>query len=415
MAIHKFGVGSLWRLVVLAVTVAACDDTFEPIRPSDLAFSVFGYLDASADTQWIRVMPIRALKVTSPEPLDATVAVEEVGTGRIMQLEDSVFDFAPPFDWHLGAGGDYLHNFWTVEDIAPGATYRFVATRAGKEPAEAVVDIPHDYEVEVAIKQRRSGDDTDSLRITGLKHLAFVRIVKTFDDRCQTLGGLPEHGVLRQPIEMDSVANDTWVAAVTKSGLAPRATGCPPPDVVKWELWIMGSGAAWPTGGYDPSALGEASLTSNISHAVGFLGGVLTKLIPYGDCAFRSQGAPVPDFCRLRYDGETATLIGSVTAADGGALNRLAEVRLSELGQDPARIRTAHSGLPGEFVLGALQPGIPHILEAYPPQLVVDDSLYVNIYRPYTDTLTFLPGQRMEYEIRFERLAARSDQPPGSR
>jgi len=384
--------------------VAACDDTFEPIKPSDLAFSVFGYLDAGVDTQWVRVMPVRDLKVTTQEPLDATVTVEELGTGRIIALRDSLFDFSPPFDWHLGSEGIYLHNFWTTERIEAGATYRFTAIREGTEPSEAIVQTPPDYDVEVWINQQRyAWEDADSLRITGLKHLAFLRMLLTFHANCPPW---PDTGTLRVPVEAHAAEDGVWVAAIRKSGMSPQAPGCAAPVVDKWDLWMMGSEAPWPSGGMDPSVLGD-SIFSNISHAVGFLGGVFTKLIPYEDCKYRSDGAPVPHFCRLRYDRETATLIGSLSAVVGGTYKNPAEVRLTELNQDPARIRTVRGRLPGEFVIGALRPGIPHVLEAYPPQLVVDDTLYVSIYRPYTDTLTFLPGERLEYEIRFERL------PPG--
>jgi hypothetical protein len=73
---------SLAASLCVAAVVAACDDSFEPIEPSELAFSVFGYLDASAGTQWLRVMPIRPVKVTSQDTLAATVTLEHLGTGR---------------------------------------------------------------------------------------------------------------------------------------------------------------------------------------------------------------------------------------------------------------------------------------------------------------------------------------------
>ena len=45
----------------------ACDQAFEPLAPGRQALvSVFGYLNPSADTQWIRVMPIRPLKTAKP-------------------------------------------------------------------------------------------------------------------------------------------------------------------------------------------------------------------------------------------------------------------------------------------------------------------------------------------------------------
>jgi len=51
------------RSVTLALLVlgvgSGCEDTFEPYKSSDRHFSIFGYLNAAADTQWIRVAPIR--------------------------------------------------------------------------------------------------------------------------------------------------------------------------------------------------------------------------------------------------------------------------------------------------------------------------------------------------------------------
>jgi len=44
--------------------------------------SVFGALDASADTQWIRVTPLRHTVLASPDPLGSTVTLERAGTGK---------------------------------------------------------------------------------------------------------------------------------------------------------------------------------------------------------------------------------------------------------------------------------------------------------------------------------------------
>jgi hypothetical protein len=138
---------------------------------------------------------------------------------------------------------------------------------------------------------------------------------------------------------------------------------------------------------------------------VGFLGGVLTKVIPYEECQFVSAGAPVPDYCRLRYTPETATLSGSVrdSGCRGGPLDS-ARVRLREMDRDPARIRTAFSTRAGEFLIGALEPGIPHFLEAQAAPVIVNGEP-IEAYGTYTDTLTFLPGQRVAHDIRLVRLA----------
>ncbi|HEX6071199.1 MAG TPA: hypothetical protein VFZ18_15305, partial [Longimicrobiaceae bacterium] len=131
-------------LALLLVT--ACDDTFTPIEASALRYSLYGYLDASADTQWIRVSPVRPLAITSPEPLEERVTLEHLGTGRIVELRDSVFR-QQALDPDLGSATFYVHNFWTTEPIAPGATYRLTVTKTGGPTAETLIEVPPEYDM----------------------------------------------------------------------------------------------------------------------------------------------------------------------------------------------------------------------------------------------------------------------------
>lgn len=396
--------------------MAACDESFAPIAPSELAFSVFGYLDASADTQWIRVMPIRALKTTTPDPFPATVTLEHLGTGQIIELRDSLFTFAPVLAPDFGADGVFLHNFWTLEPIEPGAAYRFSVRREGEEPAEAIVEIPLDYDVEVAIRQGSGPVATDTLVTTGVKYLPFITATTRFYDDCGS-------GESRGMYNGRSTVGDAYRISILKPAVTPRFQ-CGLPLVENRDLFIVGSEAAWPTGGFAPGALGEAGRSSNVTNAVGFLGGVFTKVIPYEDCTFQSSGAPVPPYCRLRYNPQTATVTGTVreTLCGDGPLDSTT-VRLTEMGQDPARVRTILSGETGTFVIGALEPGIPHVLRARAPQVPTDSvfdlrtfsyvyTAWADVHTVPTDTLTFLPGQQVEYDIDLERLTPCTQPPP---
>ena len=160
---------------------SACDDTFSPIEPSDVQFSIFGFLDASADTQWVRVMSLRPVLITEPGPLGAVVSIENIITGRVVELRDSVFRFAANPD--VGSDGVYLHNYWTTDVIEPGAAYRFSAIAEEHEESSAVIEIPPDYSVEVWLAQQRP-QQRDLVRITGLEHLGWVLVVIHFRDAC---------------------------------------------------------------------------------------------------------------------------------------------------------------------------------------------------------------------------------------
>jgi hypothetical protein len=239
-------------------------------------------------------------------------------------------------------------------------------------------------------------------------HLPFVTATAHFYDQCgssvsrvQSAGRSADDGVHR--------------ITITKPQVTPRPT-CGLPLVEKWDLSIVGSGAAWPAGeGYAPEGLGDPGGASNVTNAVGFLGGVLTKVIPYEDCEFRSDGAPVPPYCLLRYGQETATVTGTVREPlCVGPLDSVT-VRLSELDRDPARVRTVLTTRAGEFVIGALEPGIPHALWVRARQVPVDSVFdtrvwryvyteWTDIHTLHTDTLTFMPGQRLAYAIQLARL-----------
>lgn len=126
--------------VLLTVTLAAgCDVPFDPFEENTIGpFSVFGYLDVAADTQWVRVMPIRQDLLADSAPIDAVVTLEHLGSGRVVTLRDSLFGFT-----NLGLDEvGYAHNFWTTEPIEPEAAYRLAAVRSDGATTTAVVEIP---------------------------------------------------------------------------------------------------------------------------------------------------------------------------------------------------------------------------------------------------------------------------------
>lgn len=385
--------------VLAGVLVGACDDAFSPIAPGEVHLSVFGYLDASADTQWVRVMPIRPLMPTVPDSLGVEVTLERLGTGRVIQLRDSVFQFSHYVDADLGSQGAYLHNFWTTERIEPGAGYRFLVRRNDGEPAEALVVIPDEYEVEVWLKQVYY--ETDYLRIAGVEHVPFVVAGAHFHDRC---------GSSVDSLRFDKRSGDgeAVLVPIRKEPVVPRE-GCGSPGIEKRELWVVGSEAEWPSGqAYSPQALAVPEGASNISNAVGFLGGVLTRVIPYEDCQFQGGGEAVPDHCKLRYGPESATLEGTVSEVrcGDGPIDSVT-VELRELDREPPavrRVRTTLSDRSGAFLIGALEAGVRYAFMARAKPEPDPFWGEVDIYTLQYDTLEFTPGEQAEYGVLLRRL-----------
>lgn len=384
-----------------AVGLAACDDSFEPIAPTHLQFSVFGYLDASADTQWIRVMPVRPLMVTSPDSFGATVTLEQVGTGRVVTLRDSVLRFSNHLHPGLGSDGVYLHNFWTTERIEAGAAYRFSARMDGREPSEAIVQIPREYDVEVWISQ--VSFEGDFLRLEGLKHVAFVSATESFYDRCGS-------GVHEASFTSRDPNGEIHMISVTRAEIPPREQ-CGAPTVDKRTLRAAGSEMAWPSGtGQSPSGLAVPEGASNISNSVGFLGGVLTRLVPYEDCTFQGGGPTVPRHCILRYDGASAAIRGTVreTRCNDGPIDSVT-VTLREIDREPAEhriVRTSVTDRAGGFEIAALEPGVRYALRVRPKPEFDPFLGEIDLHTVPTDTLVFTPGAQVRYDVAVQRFTA---------
>lgn len=371
--------------VVLAVGTLSCDDTFSPIEPSQRAFSIFGHLDAAADTQWIRVMPLRPLLITTPEPLGFRVTLEQMATGEVIELRDSVFRFTG-HNQDVGSDGVYLHNFWTTLPIEPGATYRFAVEGARGARAEATVKVSPEYGVEVWYRQVTG--TRDQLRLVGLSHGAMIMITHFYD----TCGAAS----WRQPLTSGSTQTDTL--AMTISVITPRRESCGSPQIEKREMLVIGSGSAWPEGAeHSTWALGASSGDSNIDNAIGYLGGILTRRIPYENCRIEQLAIDPKPYCVLRYDESSVTLAGTVT--DVVCLEPVVEatVRVRELDPDPAegrKLRLAATTRGGRFEITALEAG-----RRYEISIWKGDFEGFDLYAEYADTLQFTPGQVVTHDV----------------
>lgn len=69
-----------------------CNQTFEPLQENDkYYFSIYGYLDAATDTQWVRVGPAREGINQQPDPTGIKVTLEHIQSGETVIMKDSLF------------------------------------------------------------------------------------------------------------------------------------------------------------------------------------------------------------------------------------------------------------------------------------------------------------------------------------
>lgn len=108
---------------------SGCDDSFQPLHKNDkYYFSIYETLDASADTQWVRVA--RQDLNEPPDPTGIKVTLEHIQSGETILMNDS-----------LSSSKGFL-NYWTTMDIKHEQTYRIGVEGANGKASQVTVTTP---------------------------------------------------------------------------------------------------------------------------------------------------------------------------------------------------------------------------------------------------------------------------------
>ncbi|WP_428235950.1 hypothetical protein [Gracilimonas sp.] len=131
MSLEKFAAWFVFSL--LALFIAGCDNSLEPLDKDTGVYSVYGTLDLNKDTNEIRV---RDLNVPFTEEatteIDATVTLENLNTG---------FEEALNFERFFEAGV-YHHNFLVTQNIEANTAYQLTVTRSDGEQVTLTTTTP---------------------------------------------------------------------------------------------------------------------------------------------------------------------------------------------------------------------------------------------------------------------------------
>jgi len=127
-------VGSVAYTLALVLFLGACDNTFEPISSNKHDFfAVYGYLDTAADTQFIRVSPLRDTLEPVPGAYSALASTTQLATGDQVAWQDS--------NIVLDDGQPGLLFFATLA-VTPGTPYRLEVRDAEGAVTRAVTQVP---------------------------------------------------------------------------------------------------------------------------------------------------------------------------------------------------------------------------------------------------------------------------------
>lgn len=334
---------------------------------------MFGYLDVRADTQWIRVMPIRQDLLTEPGPIDAVVTLENVESGRTVTLTDSLFEFPDA----SVEGAIYAHNFWTAERIEPGVTYRLEAVRSDGATTSAVVEMPVDPEVVVSYDE----GPPDIIRGDTVWYRKPLRIYVRGEYRLYTDAIYTVRDLVQTPprdsvvVAQNPIRSDTGVYEFRH----PDSLWKDVLDLRRVQLRVGVAPVDWP---YQPElspaeAVLPGGATSNVENGFGFVGGVATWAIPLSRCnpkEARLDGLPV---CGHVVDASSSAIEGRVVG-ECTRLSRLPAIHLTEdFAGGGKAIFEWEAGWRGSYAFDGLEPGADLALEVegaadtvHVPQLV---------------------------------------------
>jgi hypothetical protein len=273
--------------LLLAVALVACEAPLDPIAPSDRVFSLSGYLDASADTQWVRVEPFGTVADPVPGAIDAAVTLVTPDGARVAMTQTvRTFETGP------------AHLFWTVEPLVAGATYRVEAERSDGALARATVRIPEAESVALTLIDGLVNCPTLVI-VEGAERLADVRA------RYELLGPDRQGEVYefsKRP-SLAQTASGAYTAQVFFGEDATEMEINPFPGVepIAPEVVVAVATDDWPE--VDGLTLEEALASADfdrVEGGVGFVGGIVTTtadFVPgYGFIPFELDPRP-PEPC----------------------------------------------------------------------------------------------------------------------
>ncbi len=370
------------------LSLLACEEPFEPLQEPTRYFSMYGALDLNADTQWIRVMPIRESTFSGPEPIDATVTLEHLGTGRTVELEDSMFRYRFP-----GTDPDlvddlWMHNFWTTEPIEPESTYRIRARSSDGATSMALVEtppVPERVVVEIAQPRGGPGSFQDQLQVVGAYHLAMVQI------RYHVAPDCPQHPFVTLHHPRTTVSDSGGSAKASVSWrTARRVCG----DAVSETAWrdftVYISGTTWPfEAELEGGTYQHIDAGTNVEDGVGYIGGIAIIRVPYEMCTVAS-GADPAAVCRITYDDTSAWLEG--TLLDTRCGQEVLKARVTLRKADDNLVREVYGDWHGRYRFGGLEPGTTYHIDATAPY-----------FEPYEGTLTLAPGEHRVHDLEMKR------------
>lgn len=266
---------------LLVVMLVGCEETVNPIVGEERPFTIWGFMDASADTQKVRVFTIEErLGLDRAGPIDARVTSWDLDTGerREWNHREVVYDD--------GAVG---HVFWSAFRAQHEHSYRLEIERSDGNTTSAEVTVPTaGVTVEIDTESNRS---VIPAKVIGTPP-RLIKLEVEYDAVTVTPAnpwppGSARPASIRYPVSIpyDTRAEkfrDGWEMEIDMPldftiVQEEFATNCLPKDLIslrRMDFRFLVANEDWdpPGGEFDPDVLAEPGVFSNVENGFGFFG-----------------------------------------------------------------------------------------------------------------------------------------------
>jgi hypothetical protein len=258
-------------LILTGLCLNACDESLDPFKENDrFIFSMYGYVDASDGTNWIRVINLQEEVDRTGRGINGTVTLENLSTGETAVLEDSLFQYSANI---------FAYNFRTDKNLEPGGTYRLTAVRFDGAESSVIINIPDDFR-EPEFRTATFPGEPDGLRIWEVDNLAEASV--RFNVRYVQAEITQRISVSLLPDTIQS-GSDQYLIPVESSIISDATVDLDDVEITDCEFYVAKAGPEWVDfSSIDRNliALPEGGI-SNVENGTGYVVGVVSRRIKF--------------------------------------------------------------------------------------------------------------------------------------
>ncbi|MCG2587665.1 hypothetical protein [Rhodohalobacter sulfatireducens] len=285
---HKnFGLLCGLFFITSILILTSCDQTFEPLKENNIYnFTISGYLNASADTQWVRVGTVRESIDEPPNPEGIQVTLEDIQSGETVIMNDSVFTFKN------------VLNYWTTMDIKNEQTYRITVERDGKM-SSVTVTTPKELSSPYVLNPTNP-NGADIYIDDEIEHIADVQsvyyvILSPGTEDIRRVYRFPIRYTLQHTFAY-SGSNFAFANWNREEAHIEQSLGNTDYSIVKRQVFIAAGGPEWVD---DMSSIDNLEYfldgtASNVENGLGYVVGVDAKWFPQTPCEAPDKSKIIP-------------------------------------------------------------------------------------------------------------------------